>query len=172
MKITKGFKKAALFFTISVFALVFWYYFSNPASILKDKQINEVGMYALENARTLWDLGYNPDDFAKADPRAGDFKYNAVFKGDALNKVIESLKHPGRSYYIIPKNIESYQGLYVINIPISDEEGFAFIIRDFNEESNGKFIGYKYKGKVNGTMKWIVYENPRLGQILMELRSK
>lgn len=165
-------KIIAIFCMISSVVLMLWYCFSDPASILKDKQVSEMGIYASQNVRTLWDLGYDPDDFAKADPGAGDFNYNAIFKGDALNRVIQSLKYPGSSYYILPKNTETYQGLYIINIPISDEEGFTFIIKDIGEESKGRFVGYKYKGRVNGSQRWLVYENARLGQILMELRSK
>jgi hypothetical protein len=60
----------------------------------------------------------------------------------------------------------------MINIPIDDDEGFMFITKDLYEESKGKFIGYKYKGKGNESKRWIEYHNPKLGEILLELRSK
>jgi hypothetical protein len=37
---------------------------------------------------------------------------------------------------------------------------------------NGRFIGYKYKGSMNGKITWIVYENAKLAQTLEELRAK
>lgn len=171
MKIARYSKKTIIVFVTLVLALVTWYYTSNPASLLKHKQINEIGIYAIGN-RTLWDYGYNPDNFDRAEPGAGDFQYNAIFKGESLNKVIASLKYPSKSYYTLSTNSESYQGLYIINIPISNEEGFTFITKDLNEESKGRFIGYKYKGKESGNKKWIEYNNPKLGQTLVELRSE
>lgn len=160
-------KKVIIFSIALITILITWYYLSNPASPLKYKQVNQIGIYAI-SSRTLWDYGYNPSNFDKADPKAGDFQYNAVLKGEAL----EALKYPSKSYYTLSKNSEDSHGLYVINIPISDEEGFTFITKDLNVESKGQFIGYKYKGKENGSKKWIEYNNPKLGQILMELRSK
>lgn len=46
-----------------------------------------------------------------------------------------------------------------------------FITKDLAEELKGKFIGYKYKGLENVSRKWIEYNNPKLGQTLMQLRS-
>ncbi len=94
------------------------------------------------------------------------------FKGEAFNKVVESLKYPSKSHYIVPYNQGDYQRLYMTNIPISDDEGFMFITKDLHEESNGKFIGYKYSGKNDVSKKWIEYTNLELGKTLMELRSK
>jgi hypothetical protein len=171
MKITKGFRKTIILSITLIFALIIWYYFSNPASYLKDGEVNEIGIYAVLS-KPLWDYGYNPDNFDKANPKFGDFQYNAILKGDSLNKVIDSLKYPSKSYYTPPKNSEDYQALYVINILISDEEGFTFFTEDLEKESKGRFFGYKYKGEVNGSKRWIEYSNPKLGQTLMELRSK
>jgi hypothetical protein len=171
MKITKGFRITIILSITLIFALIIWYYFSNPASYLKDGEVNEIGIYAVLS-KPLWDYGYNPDNFDKANPKFGDFQYNAILKGEALSKVVESLKRQSKSYYILPNNQEDYDGLYMINIPISDDEGFMFITKDLHEESKGKFIGYKYKGKYNGSKRWIEYNNPELGQTLMELRSK
>jgi hypothetical protein len=171
MKITKNFSKIIIIPITLILVLIMWYYFGNPASYLKDVKVNEVGIYAL-SSKSLWDYGYNPDNFDRANPKPGDFEYNAILKEDALNNVIESLKYPSKSYYILPHNLKGYEGLYVFNIPISDDEGFTFITKDLHEESDGKFIGYKYKGKENGSMIWIEYNNPELGQTLMKLRSK
>lgn len=171
MKITKSFRKLIVIPLTLMFVLIMWYYFSNPASYIKSGKVNEVGIYAV-SSRPLWDYGYNPDNFDRANPKFGDFQYNAILKGDALNKVLESLKYPSNSYYILPHNQEDYQGLYVINIPLSDDEGFTFITKDLHEESNGNFIGYKYKGTENGNKRWIKYNNPELGKTLMELKSK
>lgn len=148
-----------------------WYYFSNPASYLKGEKVNEVGIYSISSS-TLWNYGYNSDNFDLAIPKFGDFQYNAILKGDALDKVVKSLRYPSKSYYILANNQKNYQGLYMINIPITNDEGFMFITKDLDEESKGKFIGYKYKGKENESKRWIEYYNPKLGETLLELRSK
>lgn len=171
MKKIKNFNKASIFFLVSILSIGMWYYLSNPASILKDKKINEIGIYSSSN-KTLWELGYNSKDFTKASPQFGDFEFNAVFKGEALNKVIESLEYPSKSYYLLPPKVKDVQGLYYFDIQISNEEGFIFITKDLNAESKGRFVGYKYKGKENSGKKWILYENPKLGQTLEKLRSK
>jgi hypothetical protein len=171
MKITKGFRKTIILSTTLILVLIMWYYFINPASYLKGGEVNEIGIYAILS-RPLWDYGYNPDNFDSANPKFGDFQYNSILNGDALNKVIESLKYPSKSHYILPNNQEDYQGIYMIKIPITDDEGFMFITKDLQKEPKGKFIGYKYKGKENGIKRWIEYNNPKLGQTLMELRTK
>jgi hypothetical protein len=175
VKSITGFQKTIIFCAILVLILILWYCFSNPASLLKDKQVSEIGIYSISN-KTLWDYGCKPENFDRAGPEYGDFQYNAILKGDALKRVVESLKSPSKSYKIKSRETSNYQGLYIINIPISKEEGFTFITQDLNEESTGRFIGYKYIGTKNGYKKWIdkwiMYNNPKLGQTLMELRLK
>lgn len=165
-------KKISIIILSVILLFILWYFLSNPASSLGSGQVKEAALYSIQTNRSLWDLGYNPDDFAEASPQYGDFKYNAVFKGDALTKVLESLSAPSRSYYTFPQNSDSNPGLYAINIRISDDEGFTFILDNADTNLNGRFTGYKYKGSINGQKTWIVYYNDRLAQTLEELRSK
>lgn len=165
-------KKISIIIFSGILLIILWYFFSNPASILKSEQVKEIALYSSQNNHSLWDLGYNPDDFTEVSPQYGDFKYNAAFKGGALNKVLESLSAPSKSYYILLKDSNDYRGLYVINISTSDDEGFTFILNNLYTKLNGRFIGYKYKGSQNGKRTWIVYENYRLAQTLEELRVK
>lgn len=94
-----------------------------------------------------------------------------MFNGEAFESAKYALQEYGRSYYLFgePKNQDN---IYTINIPINNEEGFTFLVPpSIVKEANGRFIGYKYSKNDNDT-KWIGYNNPKLGEALLELRIK
>jgi hypothetical protein len=155
-----------------VFVIGITHYFNNPAKLIKENGVKEIGLYSAKTNRSLWDLGYNESDFIKADPGAGDFKFNAVFTGEAMNNVKRSLTVQSKSYRFFPDNPEEYRGLYVINLPVSKEEGITLITTSLEEESRGKFLGYRYNDKANDNIKWMVYYNKELGETLKALRER
>lgn len=165
-------KRKPLFMALGILliAAVTWIYIINPAAALKNSEINEVGVYS-SSTKTLWEITFSPEDLKENDSKSEDFDYNALFAGEALENIKTALRSSGRSYYLFgePK-IED--PLYAINIPISDDEGYTFIISDIIQEANGNFVGYKYTGTTNGEKKWIGYKNPQLGITLLELRIK
>lgn len=150
------------------------YYFSNPGKHIKENTAKEICLYSAQTNKSLWDLGYAEKDFVRADPGYGDFKYNAVFTGKALESIRRSLEAPSKSYSFFPDSTDKYRAssLYVINLQISHEEGFVFITRDLEEEASGRFVGYMYEESARHEGKWMIYYNKELGHTLKALRDK
>lgn len=150
--------------------VIVWLFGINPASNLTNRDIKEVGLYSLKLRPSLYQMGYRAEDLMTPDQMSPE--YNGIFTGRASEQVIDALKVPSRSHYTF-KQPKDEDKLYSINVKFSEKEGYTFITRSLEEEEQGRFWAYKYREDNNGEKdeQWFIYINPKLGDILKDLRS-